>query len=71
VAASAPEWAAVKKDLIAVIADDKMPGGIGEKGPTLVRSQVAVSWIKHESSHPSLSTPRFVSPGTPAARMTA
>ena len=38
-AAAAPsvDWAAVKKDIISVISDPKATGGIGEKGPTLVR----------------------------------
>ena len=39
-AAAAPssvDWAAVRADITAVIADPKSPGGIGEKGPTLVR----------------------------------
>ena len=31
------DWASVRKDIIEVIADPKSPGGIGEKGPTLVR----------------------------------
>ena len=36
-AAAAVDWPAVRKDVIDVIADAKSPGGIGEKGPTLVR----------------------------------
>jgi len=36
-AAAAVDWPAVRKDIIDVIADAKSPGGIGEKGPTLVR----------------------------------
>ena len=35
--ASSVDWAAVRADITAVIADPKSPGGIGEKGPTLVR----------------------------------
>ena len=34
---SSVDWAAVRADITAVIADPKSPGGIGEKGPTLVR----------------------------------
>jgi hypothetical protein len=38
VAAAPPvDWEAVKADIVAVIADPKSPGGIGERGPTLVR----------------------------------
>lgn len=31
------DWASLKKDIISVIADPKAPGGVGDKGPTLVR----------------------------------
>jgi hypothetical protein len=37
-AAPAQDWAAVRADILAVIADASVPGsGIGDKGPTLVR----------------------------------
>lgn len=32
------DFSALKKDILAIIADAKVPGGIGDKGPTLVRS---------------------------------
>ena len=38
-AAAAVDWAAVRKDIRAVISDASSPGGIGEKGPTLVRTR--------------------------------
>ena len=36
----APDWAAVRSDIIGVIADPKSPGGIGERGPTLVSARL-------------------------------
>ena len=35
-APAAVDWAAVRQDIRAVISDPTFPGGIGEKGPTLV-----------------------------------
>ena len=36
-ASTSVDWTSVRKDIVSVIADPKSPGGIGEKGPTLVR----------------------------------
>ena len=65
-AAAAVDWASVRKDIIEVIADPNSPGGIGEKGPTLVR--LGRSWgvglfclVRHgiwrtaiDTAHPSI-----------------
>ena len=45
-AAPTVDWAAVKADLVAVIADPTFPGGIGERGPTLVRTcRTSGAWL--------------------------
>jgi cytochrome c peroxidase len=36
-ATAAVDWQAVRKDIVEVIADPASPGGIGERGPTIVR----------------------------------
>ena len=38
------DWDAVKADVIAVMADPKSPGGIGERGPTLVCVRREQKW---------------------------
>jgi hypothetical protein len=52
-AAPAQDWAAVRADILAVIADASVPGsGIGDKGPTLVR-------LRSFFIHPTFSKPLF------------
>ena len=43
-AAAPVDWDAVKADVIAVMADPKSPGGIGERGPTLVCVRRGHKW---------------------------
>ena len=35
--ATAVDWEALRTDIVSLISDPSIPGGIGEKGPTLVR----------------------------------